>query len=60
MYSIYYGGQFLAKKAGWGLTFTCFSQDAKRFKSPQAAQNYINEYLPDFGASVVYNSIEEE
>ena len=52
-YGIGYQGRFISKKPGWGPTFTSFPQDAKAFNTPDEAQAYIDENLPDFGASVV-------
>ena len=52
-YGIGHNGSFLSNKAGWGPTFTMFPQDAKTFATPDEAQAYIQQNLPDFGASVV-------
>ena len=51
-YAIINNGMYLSSKIGWGPTFTMFSQDAKLFKTPADAWNYIAEYLPDFGCGV--------
>lgn len=51
-YGIGYQGRFL-KLGGWGPTFTSFPEDAATFTSPEEANRYIEEYLPNFGASVV-------
>ena len=52
-YGVGYQGRFISEKPGWGPTFTSFPEDAKKFNSPDEAQAYIDEYLPDFGANVV-------
>ena len=52
-YGVGYNGRFISNRKGWGPTFTSFPEDAKSFESPDMAQQYIDEFLPDFGASVV-------
>lgn len=47
-------GQFISNKSGWGPRFTSFAEDAKKFATPEDAQDYIDTNLgDDFGASVV-------
>ena len=54
MYAIYFSGQFLCSRPGWGPTFTAFSQDARSFKTEDEARRYISRNLDGMGCKVVY------
>ena len=46
---------YLSKKEGWGPTFTMFIDDAKRFQTEKAAEEYINANLKSFGCDIVHS-----
>ena len=57
MYGIEFNGKFLKKS---GTSFCSFPEDAKAFRTPQDAQDYIDYWLKDLGVSVCHLPLKDD